>query len=419
MAFSSFFAGLSGLQAHASRLSVIGNNLANVNTIGFKASRGVFVDLFVASGGGGVNGAGNPMQIGLGVLTGSIDRLFSQGSLQTTSLVTDMAIQGNGFFVLSDPANSRAYTRAGNFTFDRDGNLVTSSGQFVQGFTATDASGSIITSGIVGNIVVPVGQTAPPQATSFVRPVANLDANASVGDTFSMTVSVFDSLGAQHDVTTNFTALAGSDWSFTITVPGDDVSGGVAGTPFTLASGTLTFDSSGNLLSPANQSVTTPAFNNGAAALNFDWEFFDPQGKPVMTRVAGTSATASINQDGAAVGQLRTLTVDATGLLTGIFSNGTTLELAKVALATFNNPNGLLGQGANAFVETNSSGPATIGGANTAGRGSISSNALELSNTDITQEFTDLIITQRGYQANSRIITTTDAVIQEALSLKR
>ncbi|MFQ5720040.1 MAG: flagellar hook-basal body complex protein [Acidobacteriota bacterium] len=426
MAFSSFFAGLSGLQAHASKLSVIGNNLSNVNTIGFKSSRSVFSDLFAqASSGAGVNGAGNPMQVGLGVLTGSIDRLFSQGSLQTTSLVTDMAIQGNGFFVVQDPTNARAFTRAGNFTFDRNGNLVTSAGQFVQGFTTRNAAGNITSTGAVSNINVPAGQTAPPQATTFVRPVSNLAADAAVGDTFSTTVSVFDSLGAQHDVTATFTSLGDinadniPDWDMQVTVPGADVIGGTPGTPFTLGSATLSFDSSGNLVSPANLSLATPAWANGAAAQTFTWELFDPSGAAAMTRFDGPSATSSISQDGASVGQLRALTVDSDGLMTGIFSNGRTLELAKLALATFNNPNGLLGQGANSFVETNASGPATVGGARSGGRGTITSNAVELSNADITQEFTDLIITQRGYQANSRIITTTDQVIQEALNLKR
>jgi len=168
-----------------------------------------------------------------------------------------------------------------------------------------------------------------------------------------------------------------------------------------------------------NITISIPGWTNGAAAQDIEWRLFDDNGDGLLTRRSGPSSTSSTNQDGFAAGELRALTVDQDGLISGVFTNGVTLELARVALATFNNMNGMLKTGQNTFVETNSSGPATIGGANAGGRGIVRSNSLELSNVDITQEFTDLIISQRGYQANSRIITTTDEVIQEALSLKR
>lgn len=435
MAFGSFYAGLSGLRANASRLGVIGNNLANVNTIGFKSSRVTFADLFSQTGGPGANGAGNPQQVGLGVQVAGIDPIFSQGSLQGTGLVTDLAVQGNGFFVLRDRSGGRSYTRAGNFTFDRDGNLVTPAGQFVQGYTQRDASGNIAATGNLANIQVPVGLTAPPQATSFVSTLINLDADARLDDpatgadeaeAFSSTLVVYDSLGARHNLTLTFRPAdtdgdgLRDEWTYTATVPGEEVTGGTPGTPFVVGTGSLVFDSAGRLASPAtNPTLSVPAWTNGAAAQSIEWRLFDASGNSQITGYAAPSATSSTNQNGYGVGLLRTLTVDSDGLLSGIFTNGVTLQMARIALATFNNVNGLLKNGQNSFLETNASGPATVGSANSGGRGSIAAGSLELSNVDITQEFTDLIVSERAYQANSRIITTTDQVIQEALNLKR
>jgi flagellar hook protein FlgE len=436
MAFSSFYAGLSGLQANADKLTVIGNNLANVNTVGFKASRVTFQDIFSQAGvGAGVNGAGNPQQVGLGTQIAGIDQIFGQGSLQTTGIVTDVAIQGNGFFVLADRAGGRTLSRAGNFTFDKDGNLVTASGQFVQGYTEKDANEHVVTSGSIGNIQIPVGMSAPPQATGYISAAINLNADAKVDDpltttdeaeTFSSTLSIYDSLGARHNLTLNFhpedTNADGirDQWSYTVTVPGEEVAGGTAGTPFQIGAGVATFDNHGNLTSPAgNVTLDTPAWTNGAAAQAVEWRLLDTNGDGTITGFSGPSATSSTSQNGYTVGRLRTLTIDQDGLVSGICTNGVTLEMARFALATFNNSNGLLKNGQNSYLETNASGPASIGGANSGGRGMVTSNSLELSNVDITQEFTDLIVSERGYQANSRIITTTDQVIQEALNLKR
>ncbi len=435
MAFGSFYAGLSGLRANASRLGVIGNNLSNVNTIGFKSSRVTFADLFSQTGGPGANGAGNPQQVGLGVQVAGIDPIFSQGSLQSTGLVTDLAIQGNGFFVLRDRAGGRSYTRAGNFTFDRDGNMVTPAGQFVQGYTQRDANGNIPATGSLTNIQIPVGLTAPPQATSFFSTLINLNADARLDDpatgvdeaeTFSSTLVVYDSLGARHNLTLNFRPEDTNgdglrdEWTYTATVPGEEVTGGVPGTPFVVGTGSLVFDSAGRLASPAtNPVLSIPAWTNGAAAQAIEWRLFGDSGESLVTGFAHPSATSSTNQNGYGVGLLRTLTVDSDGLVNGIFTNGVTLQMARLALATFNNVNGLLKNGQNSYLETNASGPSTIGAANSGGRGSIASGSLELSNVDITQEFTDLIVTERAYQANSRIITTTDQVIQESLNLKR
>ena len=436
MSFGAFYAGLSGLQANSGRLNVIGNNLSNLNTVGFKTSRVTFEDIFSQPGsGGGVNGAGNPQQVGLGVQTSGIQQIYSQGSLQTTALVTDAALQGNGFFVLSDANGGQRFTRAGAFTFDKDGFLVNPAGHFLQGYTTLDPNGSVVSSGAIGNIQIPAGQTAPPQATSFVSSAINLDLNAIVDDPFttldeaeefSTSVTVYDSRGARHVLTLNFRPVdTNSDgqvdeWSYEASVPGDEVAGGTPGTQFPVGSGTMTFDGLGQLSSPTGNVPLTINWNNGANVQTIDWQLFDQQNSQgLVTSFEGGSSVSSSNQDGFGVGQLRTLIIDQDGLISGIFTNGNTLELARFALANFNNLNGLLGSGQNSYVETIASGPPTIGAANSGGRGFVRSNSLELSNVDITQEFTDLIISERGYQANSRIITTTDSVIQEALSLKR
>ena len=432
MGFSSFYAGLSGLQAYASQLNVIGNNLANVNTIGFKTSRMTFQDLLYSSAFGSSR---NPNQVGLGVQPAAIDSLFSQGSLQGTGVVTDLAVQGNGFFVLSDAQGGRLFTRAGNFSLDKNGELATSTGALVQGYTTKDTGGSIVTSGALGNISIPPGLEAPPKQSTTFSATTNLNASARVDDpttaideaeVFSTSLTVFDSLGAKHDLTVTFTPQDTNadgrldQWAYEVTVPGADVTGGTAGTPFVLSSGSATFDSAGKLVSPSgNVTISIPGWTNGGAAQDLSWQLFDSAGGSKITGFDGASVTSTVNQDGFAAGTLRTITINNDGLVEGIFTNGSTQQIARIALATFNNNGGLLKAGFNSFLEATASGAATIGAANAGGRGAISANSLELSNVDITQELTDMITAERGYQANSRIITTTDQVIQEALNLKR
>jgi flagellar hook protein FlgE len=433
MGFSALYAGLSGLDAYSSNLNVIGNNLANVGTVGFKTSRMTFQDLLYSVAFGNSR---NPNQVGLGVQPASVDSLFSQGSLAGTGVVTDLAIQGNGFFVLRDAQGGRGFTRAGNFSLDKDGSLVTSAGAYVQGYTNRDSNGNIVTSGSLSDINLPPGLTAPPKETTTFSAHSNLNASARVDDpatvgvneaeVFSMSLTVYDSLGAKHDVTMTFTPQdTNADghldrWSYEVTVPGEDVTGGTAGTPFVLSSGNAAFDANGSLISPAgNVSIAAPGWTNGAGAQSLTWSLFDATGKSLITGYEGSSAASTVTQDGYASGTLRALTINIDGLVEGVFTNGATQEIARISLATFNNPNGMLKAGFNSFLEASASGLPTIGAANAGGRGSIASNSLELSNVDITQELTKLITAERGYQANSRVITTTDQIIQEALNLKR
>lgn len=436
-----FYTGLSGLKVHSAALGVIGNNLANVNTVGFKGGRTIFSELFAASGVGGVNGgfgstgSGAPLQVGLGVQLSAVQQLFHQGSLQPTDVVTDMALLGGGFFMMRDGEGLPVYTRAGNFSFDNQGFLVDPSGLQVQGFLDKDGNGRIIPSGTPAAIQVPAGLVAPPQVTSYFRPELNLNAGARVAntttgqlpETHSSGLSIFDSRGAQHDLTIQFTPIdTGTDgvadeWSYEVRIPSADMAAPTGTNGYdVLASGTMTFDGAGQLTLPtANVNITVPAFANGANGQDVEWRLFDDNAQPVVTGYASASANTGLTQDGYGLGRLRALNVDNDGLISGVFTNGQSLELAQLAVATFNNPGGLYKAGQNGYSASIGSGPAVLGPANTGGRGSVASKALELSNVDITEEFTDLIVTERGYQSNARVITTADQVLQEAIAIKR
>jgi flagellar hook protein FlgE len=424
---TSLYSGLSGLNTNALQLSLIGNNLSNVNTPGYKSSSAAFQDLLSQTlTGGGSEGNINFLQIGLGAGVAATNQNFSQGSLQATGVNTNVAIQGEGFFVVSgtDGVN---YTRAGDFHIDAKGNLVTSDGAFVQGFTQRDPlTNQILTSGLPAGINIPPGALFPPTPTSLGRIIANLDAGAPVGSIFTSSLRVFDSLAAAHEVNFTFTKTGVSSYDYDVTVDGGEVAGGTAGTPFSLLSGpgTMTFDSGGTLLTVdggavADVTITTPAFTNGAAPLTFTWEMLNSNGTSNLTNYAAPSATSSSSQNGFSAGTLSTIAIGADGAVQGIFNNGQTAELARLALATFNNPSGLVKLGSNRYNVSISSGEPSIGVPGNGGRGTIAGSTLELSNVDMAAEFIAMIVAQRGYQANSRMITTTDEILQDSINLKR
>jgi flagellar hook protein FlgE len=433
MSFSAFYTGLTGLKAHASALNVIGNNLANVNTVGYKSSRTSFADMFAASGGFATNGAGIPQQVGNGASVASVQGIFSQGALQSSEVSTDLAIQGNGFFALKTQDGAQVYSRAGNFSFNADGNLVDPNGYKVQGYTTRNALGAIVATGSANDIRIPTGLTAPPLATSYFQAALNLNSAATPDDPltlstneaqdFSTGVSMYDSLGAEHNLTLNFVPQGGNQWTYEVRIDKTELATPTAGLTTNyqvLQSGTVSFDSSGKLTTPAgNVTIAVPALANGAAAQSVEWRLHDSSNNPIVTGYASSSAVNDLAQDGYAMGRLQSLAVDAQGTVQGVFTNGQTLQLAKVAVASFNAPQGLFRRGENTYQESLGSGPNAMGEANTGGRGKIASKSLELSNVDITDQFTELIITERGYQSNSRVITTTDTIMQEALQLKR
>jgi flagellar hook protein FlgE len=422
MAVGSFSAGLSGLNANAVYLSVIGNNLANINTVGFKSSSVTFQDLVSQTVGGA---SANPMQVGLGVTTGSISPVFSQGAIENTREATNVAIQGGGFFVVRGSSGA-AYTRAGNFTFNSDGKLVTPDGYFVQGFTGADpVTGEILTAGTPTDISVPPGVLREPQATTRIGTLTNLSANAATGDTFTTAVQIYDALGAPHVATITYTkAAAARTWTYGVTVPGAEITGGTAGTPFSIATGTVAFNASGvlstvNGAAPADVTLTTPTWTNGAAASSWNWDLVDANGDASLTGYAAASATSSISQNGSAPGMIDNISISSDGSIIATFGAGQTVTVAQLALASFNNPKGLVKLGSSRFGESQAAGIANIGVAGTAGRGTLIGSALEQSNVDIAQEFTQMILAQRGYQANSKTITVSDELLVDTLSLKR
>ncbi len=413
-----FSASLSGLNANQQKLSVIGNNLANINTVAFKSSSVQFMDLVSQTVGGG---SANPMQVGLGVTTGAISPNFNQGGLENTGVPTHVAIQGRGFFMVGNGSNDRSFTRAGDFSFDKDGRLVTIEGLPVQGYTQVDpATGDIITTGEPGDVVVPPGVLRAPGATTVFGTNTNLDARAPVGATFTASVQIYDALGAEHLATVTYTNTGPGAWGYDISVDGADVTGGTPGTPSSIGTGNVTFGPTGLLTAPAADVViTSPAWANGAAPTNFTWDLIDANGAASLTGYAATSATSSKTQNGFAAGTINPITIDSSGRIQASIGTGRTITIAQLAVASFNNPQGLVKLGSNRFGESEGSGIPNIGTASTGGRGSILGGALEQSNVDIAQEFTQMILAQRGYQANSRSITVADELLVETLNLKR
>ncbi len=411
------FAGVSGLRNHQTRMDVIGNNIANVNTVGFKSSRVTFKEAFfqmLTGASRSEEGAGgrNPTEIGTGVNLGSIDTLFTQGSFETTGQPLDMAIQGSALFVLGDGLR-HYYTRAGDFQLDSNGRLVSpSSGFIVQGILA-DADGNLPTTAAVGNITIQLGQRAAAKPTSTVTLVGNLNEGSSVGDQHSMGITVYDAAGAAHQLKLLFTKTGVGAWSWTAMLDGTAV-------PSTTP-GTVTFGTDGKLTSfnyPDGAANLTLTSSNGASfnvAVN-------PGTVGAIDGLAGfaSSSNAVISaQDGYKAGDLTNISVDARGVITGYFSNGVTRSLAQVALAQFSNAAGLVRQGDNIYSESANSGAAVLGFAGGTNSSTITPGALESSNVDISQEFTDMIIAQRGFQANARVITTADEMLNELVNLRR
>jgi len=414
----SFSIPLSGLTASSTALSTIANNLANLNTIGYKDMRVLFSDLFYQTLGS--NGAGDPIQQGAGATVGSMPTMFTQGNVNPTGVATDVAIMNDGFFIVQGNG-VQSYTRAGNFEIDKNNNLVTADGQSVMGYPAV--KGKISTGQGLTALQLAMGTISPPTATSYTQLSTNLDATAPSATAYSAPITIYDSLGATHNLMFTYTKTGTNAWSYSISIPKADVNGSTD--PTVLKSGTLTFDGNGNLLTvdgntPANVSgIAITGFADGASNLTFTWKLFDSNGKAVLTQLAAASSTASTQQDGSSSGTLTKYSIGSDGTITGSFSNGNTAVLGQIALATFANNQGLLRDGSNCFSETLSSGQAVIGAPGTGGRGTLSGGALEQSNVDISQEFSNLIVAERAFQANARCVTTFDEITQATIDLKR
>jgi flagellar hook protein FlgE len=410
----SFFIPLSGLQANSNALSVTANNLANLNTIGYKAQRPLFEDLFYQQV--GTSGDGDPKQIGVGATIQKIDSQFTQGSIQSSGVPTDVAIQGSGYFVL-DKSGEQLYSRAGDFSVSKTGNLLSADGANVLGYPATN--GVVNPNATLGPLQIATGQTNPPKPTGNVDLTLNVDSGTAVGGTFSTPVTVYDSLGGAHVLTYTFTKTAANAWNYAITIPAADV--GATGAPVSVKSGTLTFNGAGQLTAPAANitGITVTGLADGANNLPFTWNLYDSTGAGLLTQVAAPSAASTTIQDGYASGNLVSYVIGSDGTIQGTFSNGQTAALGQIALASFQNDQGLVRNGANEFLASLASGQANIGAPGTGGRGTLSGGALEQSNVDIATQFAQLILQERGYQANAKAVTTFDEVTQTAINLKQ
>lgn len=535
----SFSTSLSGLAAAESALSVISNNLSNLNTTGYKDMTVNFGNLFYQYLGD--SGSGDPIQVGEGATVDSTSTNFTQGNPETTGIDTDMAIEGNGFFVVQN-GSVQEYTRAGNFTTNTSGYLVDANGDSVLGYAATN--GVINSSQTLAPLQLSSGSQVPAKATTEVDLDMNLDAaadipatgtltisaqpsandtvtiggttytfvssltsspdevliGASAADTlanlsaaisaatgngqgagttystgtvantsatvtgatastlslqaiadgssgntvattasdaaslsfggatltggttgdgtgsFSQSIVVYDSLGVSHTLSFDFTKAATNQWTYQITIPAADV--GSSGSPSVIGSGTLKFDGSGNLISPAsNVAVSVPNLTDGASSLSFNWQLFTSKGSANLTESGAPSAASNTSQDGFSSGTLTSFNVTSDGIIQGVFSNGQTTTIGQVALANFANPQGLSNSGMNNYAATLSSGAASIGTAGTGGLGSVQGGALEQSNVDMATEFSNLIMAERDYQANAKAIMTADNVTQTTINL--
>jgi flagellar hook protein FlgE len=407
----SLFAGISGLSANSTAMTVIGDNIANVNTTAFKSNKSSFANILSQSlGGSGSDG------IGRGVEFWGVSPSWSQGSIENTSNSTDMAINGKGFFMVEDDSGSNFYTRAGEFSFNKDGYLVNPDGLFVQGYTVSSvAADGTATLGSIENINVPGESTTPPQATTTSTLDINLDAGAAVNDTYSSTQTIYDSLGNSIPLTLTFTKTAANAWTTGVSVP--------AGTAATvgITNANFTFDGNGNLNTGTDPSITLTNLSNGGADIAINWDLFDTAGvtNGDLTQYAADSTTNFNTQDGYSAGNLRGISVDERGFVTGAYSNGQLTPLYQVVLADFPSYFGLSKMGKNLYAESRASGQAMPGVPLSGSLGSISPSAIEMSNVDLAQEFVKMITTQRAFQANSRVITTSDEILQELISLKR
>jgi flagellar hook protein FlgE len=412
----SMFSGVSGLRSHQTMMDVIGNNIANVNTVGYKASTAVFADLLSQqiSGAGAPTltaGGTNPTQVGLGSKVEAISTSFTQGAAQLTGRDTDLSINGDGFFVVNKNGQ-QLVTRAGSLSFDSQGRVTSPDGGLVQGWPAA-ASGAINPNAAVADLQMPLGQTIAPSATTTLRLGGNLDAAAVAGANITSSIDVFDRQGTPVTATFTMTKTAvANQWTMSATATGPNSTV----LPVTVAPATITFD-------PATGQITNGPFGMTIGGGNFpgpvNIDFGVPGTAAAFSQFSGASSLTGLSQDGFAMGQLNGFTIGPDGVVTGVFSNGRNRSIGQIALANFSNPAGLEKVGDSEFRATVNSGLAQIGTANSGGRGNFSGSTLEMSNVDLAREFTNLIVAQRGFQANSRVITSADELLQELVNLKR
>ncbi|MFC1668964.1 flagellar hook protein FlgE [Spirochaetota bacterium] len=454
----SLFSGVSGLKNHQTRMDVIGNNISNVNTYGFKSSRVTFQDMLSQTLSGASKpeqnrGGVNPKQVGLGMTIASIDKILTQGSIQTTGNQTDLAIQGDGFFIVGKGDKSY-YTRAGTFSLDKDGNLVNpANGLKVQGWMATrNEQGQMVvnSSGSTEDIVVPIYNKVEARETTNIRYKCNLDSRraivpqnatgrmrSSAGVTTN--IDIFDKQGKNHRMTLTLWKTGSNKWTASGAITGSttpitlDVipTGGQQNQINSTNKINLRFSPDGRIIA-VGDGATPDEMNQGTLIVRANYRVAgDPNVRSInlnlgqagqlkgITQYSSPSTTKAVEQDGYGMGYMESFNVDNSGIITGIYTNGTKQVVGQVGMAVFTNAQGLTSSGENLFEVSNNSGLPNVGPASQSGRGVIIAGSLEMSNVDLSEQFTDMIVTQRGFQANSRTITTSDQMLQELLSLKR
>jgi flagellar hook protein FlgE len=415
---TAFANALSGLQANAQAINVVSGNLANENTDGYKANTVSFEELVSQIG-----GADNANLTGAGV-TPLSTQTFSQGSITTTGQPYDAAIQGSGFFVVQNGQGQQAFTRDGSFSLNAQGDLLTQSGEYVQGWNGLN--GTVNTNAPLSNIVVPVAGLQAPTVTTNFSLSLNLDSAAQPGTaaaTFSSPIQVVDSEGQLHTLTVTYNETAAGSWNYTVSMPSADIIGGV-GTSTSLATGTLTFDQNGNLLTPAPGApvaISVPpagsSLADGASAMSINWNLYDQNNNPQISQYDQASANLSSTQNGVQAGQLTGVSIGQNGQVTAAYSNGDNVAVGQLAVATILNPTSMQDLGNNTFGVTSASAIPSIGVPGTGSRGTVTGGALESSTVDIATEFTNLLVYERGYQADSKVITTEDQVLQTTIGL--
>lgn len=411
---SFFSTPLSGLNASSSALATISNNLSNMNTNGYKSENNVFSDVFYQNL--GTSGNNNPIQAGFGVKVQGMSIDLTNGNVSSTGVASNMALDGDGYFITSSTSGGAFYTRSGDFTTNTSGQLVTPGGNLLMGYPAT--GGVVNTSASLQPINVGQGASIA-SATSNFSMTTNLNASASVGTTYSPApLTVYDSLGGSHLLSINYTKTGANTWSYNVSIPSSDIQNG-AGTTTSLGSGTLTFDASGALSSPTGnlQLNSVGPFTDGAAAMSPVWQLSSST-SALLTQTASDSTSSAQSQNGYAAGTLSGYSVLANGTVQGTFSNGQTHAIGQVAVADFPNPEGLQLTGNNTYQITAASGQAVVGVAGTGGRGTIIGSSVEQSNVDVATQLSDLIVAQRSYEANAKAITTLDQIEQDTISMK-
>lgn len=434
-----FAIALSGLEADNTELNTIANNLSNMSTTAYKAEKTNFSDMFYESLGS--SGSDNPIVVGTGTKVASTTTDTTQGDYDTTgTTASDMAIDGEGYFVVDDASGSQYLTRNGEFTEDTSGHLETSSGNALMGYEATDGT---ISSSTLSELTLPTkGSVMSASASTEFRVTANLNSSATEGTSFTSTVELYDSLGESHEATITYTKTStANEWDYTVTMPDSEFSSTASlddGESTTLTSGTLLFDSSGNLakIDGEDAGVPTTEYPNLVESTSFDvteledgatlgssgsvtWNLYSSSGSGILTQTSSASSNTSATPDGYTAGTYESFTVDTDGTISASYSNGETVTVGQVALATVANEQGLTAEGSSLYKVSTSSGTASVGTAGSGSLGTIKDSALEDSNVDISTEFSELIIAQRAFQANAKSITTFDTVTETAIGLIR